>query len=113
METEAQAEIPDKRSKEEQVISRQFSMHSDAKNVEASSGLSGAEAALKGLPSQLESLLWKPQGETWDCNGTWGETRRERGTLWWEPATKSPIFLCPSSSLPKILTNISRLQKYK
>lgn len=52
-------------------------MHSDEKNVEASSGISGAETVLKGLPSQLESLLWKPQGETRDCNGTRGETRRE------------------------------------
>lgn len=47
------------------------------KNVEASSGLPGAEAVLKGLPSQLESLLWKPQGETWDCNRTQRRTRRE------------------------------------
>lgn len=58
-------------------------MHNDEENVEARSGLSGAEVVLKGLSSQLESLLWKPQRETGDCNGTQGETRREgEGTLW-------------------------------
>lgn len=58
-------------------------MHNDEKNIEASLGLSGPEAVLKDLLSQLESLLWKAQGGTWDCNGTQGEKRREReGSLW-------------------------------